>query len=339
MSATVVSNGVDPGKLWDNIVENIVDGAEYLKNTASNLGNFIQGQASYLRQVNPRNIAGGARALFNTLKKGDLGALKDWVTSGETPFIAKAAGLAASAGGFIVGGIAAGAAAAKAAAASAAVKVSAIGISTLIANAGVSYFFSNEELVSKAENFVETAQEVDLNKSTKKFIEESIKKIQELLKSIASNLAGVAGRTLARVVIDQVGKSYLEVDSEMLGILSLTMSKEIMDDIKSSLLGIAGQIWSLGKTIATQGFVMLSRDWLVNLGVIKAPNDKEEFTISGAIKKTFKQLGDVLELEEWQKNALGEGGTELYQQFWESLGNRAGILDENRRQHIRFRGA
>ncbi|NEQ37005.1 MAG: hypothetical protein F6K40_12270 [Okeania sp. SIO3I5] len=337
-----VVNGVDPSRLWSEITSNIGTGVEYLKKTASNVVDIVNENVSYLREdVNPQNIVGGAKAVWKNITSGNVGFFRNWITDDDTPFLGRAAGIAAGLGGVvvgtIVGGKVLGVAGGTIAGASGAAKLSTASVGTLLANVGVTTLMTREQFVEKTFNFVETAVEVDINQSTEKFFAESVQKLQTLLKSLAINLAGLGGRTLARVVVDQTGKNYLEIDRRMLGILSLTMSETIMEDIRSSLANIAASLFSLGKDIASKASVLLSRDYLADLGIpgITKGNDKEEFTLSDRFQTQTKQAAGILNIPNWMQEALSEGGSEFYEAFKE-LADRAGIIDAARRQQIQF---
>ncbi|NEO54487.1 MAG: hypothetical protein F6K54_16205 [Okeania sp. SIO3B5] len=330
----VVANGVDPNKLWKNITSTIDTGTDYIKSTASKVSGFIESNVTYLKEeVTLENIVGGAGAVWENISKGNWNFFKDWATSEDTPFVAKASAVAASIGGLVVGGIVAGKAAIAAG-----TKIAASSMGSLLMGSGLTYTLTRQEFVEKAFNFTEKAMEVDFNRTTDKFFADSVKRLQELLKTVAQDLAGLGGRSLARVIVDQTGKTYLEVNRRMLGILSLTMSEEVFEDIKSSLGGIASQLWSLAKDVASEAVLLMGRDWLAELGVpgITKGNDKEEFTLSDKLEKDFKTIADAYKVPDWVREALGEGASEFYDQFRESLTDRAGVIDASRRQQIVF---
>lgn len=323
----VVSNGIDPGKLWSTLVTGKGD-KNFLASTAQDLTGLIGEKVQNLKEYGSE-VVGGAKALAETVSKGDFGIISDWIQSEETPFIAKASGLAAVAGGLIVGGFVA-------------VKgvlvtggmLATSSLGTLLANLGVTVLVTRLELVEKSFNFFETAVEVNFDRTTDKFIQDTVKEAKEALKAIAVDLIGLGGRSLARVAVDQFGKHLLEVDKRTLGILSLTQSAEQYDDTISTLTGIGGRLGSLGKKIATEGALLMSRDMLADWGVpgVTKGSDKAEFTLSSNIEKEFKKVASANDVPEWLAEALyDEGREEAYDTFRELAVDRAGEIDSTRR--------
>ncbi|MDJ0554822.1 MAG: hypothetical protein QNJ68_10335 [Microcoleaceae cyanobacterium MO_207.B10] len=323
----MTTNGVDSSKRWSKIVAGKGD-MEYAKASGgSGLIDALVANISYLKQITPGNIIGGARAIWDSLTKGNWGFFKDWASSEETPVIAKLS----AAGAFILGGLAAGKAALVAGA-----KIAATSLGKFAIGAGVSTLFTRQEMVEKSFNFFEKALEVDFNRSTEKFFKYSVKRLQELAKNIATDLISLGGRSLARVIVDQVGKVYMEVDRRLLGILSLTMSEQVMEDIYDSLGSIGSQLWSLAKDVASEAALLMGRDLLADWGLVPKPNDQEEMTLSAKIQKDFKVLSDAAKIPDWLQESLSEGSSEFYQVFRDGLTERAGIIDLARRQQIRF---
>ena len=111
-----------------------------------------------------------------------------------------------------------------------------------------------------------------------------------------------------------------------------------MEDIRSSLANIAASLFSLGKDIASKATVLLSRDYLADLGIpgITKGNDKEEFTLSDRFEKQAKAVAAVLNIPDWMQKALEEGGSAFYETLKEGLINRAGVIDAARREQIQF---
>jgi len=335
----IIVNGIDPSRLWNQITSGAENGLDYIRDSASGVADFVEKNVSYLRDdVNPENIAGGAKAVWENIASGNGQFFKDWATSEDTPFVARATGISAGLGGIVVGTVLGGKALGVTAAAAAKYKIAAASLSTFSLTAGVGTLLTRAEFVEKTFNFAETAVEVDLNQTTDKFFAEAVKKLQTLLKNLAGSLAGLGGRTLARVVVDQAGKQYLEINRRTLGILSLTMSEEIMEDIRSSLANIASSLFNLGKDIASKAVVLLSRDYLADLGVpgVTKGNDKEEFTLSDRFEAQAKKAAGTLNIPDWMQEALVEGYSEFYEALKEQLVNRGGVIDAARREQIVF---
>ena len=323
----MTTNGVDSSKRWSKIAVGRGD-TDYARSAGgNNLVEALFANVSYLAQIRPKNIIGGAKAVFSNLAKGNWSFFKQWATSDETPAVAKIS----SVGAVLLGGLAAGKAALLAGG-----KIAATSFAKFTAGAGVATLMSRRELVEKSFNFFEKALEVDFNRSTSKFIQDSLKRLESVAKSIATNLISLGGRSLARVITDQVGKVYLEVDAKMLGILTLTMSEEVLDDIYGTLAGIWSQLFSLAKDVASEAVLLMGRDLLADWGLVEQPNDKEEMTLSDKIEQDFKIIGDASNIPDWLQESLTEGSSEFYETFKDALTDRAGIIDLARREQIRF---
>lgn len=323
-----VTNGWDPAKAWEALTDRVEDSFDYLKKTSSEVMDALDRNVTYLtEEVNLSNIQGGAAALVESISSGNLGKdLSQWVQSEDTPLVAKAAGIS----GVLMGAVLTGKAGAAAGAAAVSIKAivsttvgkfAASGAAFLMGKMAIETWMSREAAVEKGFSFFETAVEVDINQSVEKFFEKKIKELKELLKTLASSALGLAGRNLARIVVRDTGGSYLEVDRQQLGLLSLTVPKKIYEDVCNELSSIASALGAIFKTIASEALVVLlsnaSRDTLLRLGMpgITAGTDQKSTTLSDLYGGYAEQTAQILDIPDWLFDGLGEGTEEYYDEL------------------------
>lgn len=332
MSYQTETVGVDPSKIFSNVASQIVKTTEGLSNTSKAVRDFIGEQTKYIKEeVKFKNIVGGAEAVADAIKKGDVDFFVNWAVSDTTPFIARAAAAAAAVGG-IAGTIALG----GKAVAAIGLKISAASFSKFAVFSGLGYSFGLPELVRGTRHFIERVVELDYTKSTKDFISDAKKTLDNLLKSIAEQSGEAMFRSLAKIIVDNAEHATLEIDKKQLGLLRLAVDDDVFSDIAGALAGIGSQLASAAKDLATEAAFYLGRDFLASIGVV-SPEENEEgdTTISGYLTSQGEKIATALDLPEWVKAFLGSGMPAFWDEIWNRAEDKAGIISQ-RQAAIRY---
>lgn len=238
-----VKTGVDLNKLWVAFERKTSPQRNWLKQKGKEISSFVDEQVRYFKDVTPENIVEGGRVLVDKVAKRDWGFFKDWLR--EAPFVAKAAGLAASAGSIGVA-VLSGTKVVGA--------VAATGLGKFVTGVAVTAGLSRARFFEGTFQYVEQALNFDWNINLDKFVKQLQSRLEDFYSDAFGSLGSAFGRSAATVVVNrELGSARVRINSTTCAVATL-----IDPSIEQDMINALTDICFSGRAVITQILTMIS---------------------------------------------------------------------------------